>query len=70
MLTALEACNVMCCRDCIREEHETHIYKILSGGLVERQRRGLSEHAQQLRSLGASLQDSTTTLNQPCLTAT
>ena len=52
-----ETCSVMCCRECIRERHETHIYKLPSGALVERQRRELSEHAQQLRSLGASLQE-------------
>ena len=52
-----ETCNVMCCRDCITAEHETHVYKIPSRGLVEKQRKLLQDHIQQLRTLGSSLQE-------------
>ena len=34
-----EDCDVMCCRNCIQEEHETHVYKLPSSGLLEKQRK-------------------------------
>lgn len=54
----------MCCRECIRESHETHVYKLPSGSLVERQRQGLSDNAQQLQSLFSSLQERRRTLSE------
>ena len=55
---------MMCCRECIRESHETHVYKLPSGSLVERQRQGLSENAQQLQGLFFSLQERRKTLSE------
>jgi len=52
-----EACNCMCCRECIHENHETHPYKLPSGGIVDRQRQALQEHIQHLLALGAQLQE-------------
>ena len=52
-----ESCSVMCCRDCIRAEHETHVYKLPSRGLVEKQRQVLQEHMAHLRSMGSALQE-------------
>ena len=59
-----EDCSMMCCRECIRESHETHVYKLPSGSLVERQRQGLSDNAQQLQSLFSSLQERRRTLSE------
>lgn len=52
-----ESCNVMCCRDCITAEHETHVYKIPSRGLVDKQRKLLQDQLQQLITLGSKLQE-------------
>ena len=52
-----ETCNIMCCRECIITDHETHNYKLPVGGLVEQQRKVVRDQIQQLHILATDLQE-------------